>query len=84
MKVTLLGFKTVDFDNERGETIEGINLFIAYPEENTVGSASEKKFINQKVFDSFGVSEKDLEAAVGCVIDVEYGPRNKVVGLRIG
>ncbi|MCM1334600.1 MAG: hypothetical protein NC084_00080 [Bacteroides sp.] len=83
MKVTLLGYKTVDFENERGETIEGINLFIAYPEENTVGSAAEKKFINSQIFDGFGVSSKQLEKAIGCVIDVEYGPRNKIVGLSI-
>lgn len=84
MKVTLLGFKSVDFPNDRGERVQGITLFIAYPDENVVGVATEKKFIGQTVFDGFGISAEQLADSIDMAIDVEFGRKDKIVGLKVG
>lgn len=84
MKVTLLGFKSVDFKNDRGERVEGVNIYIMYPEDNVVGSAAEKKFIGQTVFDGFGITPDMLADSIGTVIDVEFGRKDKIVGLSVG
>lgn len=84
MKVTLLGFKSVDFLNDRGERVQGITLFIAYPDENVVGVATEKKFIGQTVFDSFKISAEQLADSIDTVVDVEFGRKDKIVGLTVG
>lgn len=84
MKVTLLGFKSVDFKNNDGERVQGMNIFIAYPDENVVGVAAEKKFIGQPVFDGFGISPEKLADSIDTVVDVEFGRKDKIVGLKIG
>lgn len=83
MKCTLLGFKSLDFKNNEGEKVEGIKLYLAYPDEKTVGTECDAKFINQKVFDSFGISYEALADAVDTVINVEFGMKNKVIGLNL-
>ena len=83
MKCTLLGFKSIDFTDNNGKRIDGVKLFVAYPDSGTEGQAAEGKFIDRSVFDSFGVSYKELSDAFGCAVDLEYGPRNKVVGLSV-
>lgn len=83
MKCTLIGFKTVDFTNTDGNRVEGINLFLAYPDSNVVGQVAEKKFVSSEIFDNFGVTADELENSVGCVINAEYGPKSKLVGLSL-
>ncbi len=83
MKCTLLGFKSLDFENKDGDKVEGIKLFLAYVEENTVGCECDAKFINMNVFDTFGVTLEDLADAVSTVVDVEFNMKNKVVGLTL-
>ncbi len=83
MKCTLLGFKSLNFKNNEGEKIEGIKLFLAYPDEKTVGTECDAKFINQNVFNNFGITMEALADAVNCVVDVEFGMKNKVIGLSL-
>lgn len=84
MKVTLMGFKSVDFLNNNRERVQGITIHIAYPEDHTVGTATDKKFIAQNVFDDFKISVEELAESVNTVIDVEFGRKDKVVGLKVG
>lgn len=84
MKVTLMGFKSVDFLNDRSERVQGITLFIAYPDENVVGLAAEKKFIAQAVWDGFKISAEQLADSIDTAVDVEFGRKDKIVGLKIG
>ena len=60
MKVTLVGFKSVDFKDDNGDRGQGIKLFIAYPDDNTVGCAAEGKFIRENVFAGFGITPQQL------------------------
>ena len=83
MKVTLVGFKSVDFKDDNGDRVQGIKLFVAYPDENTVGCAAEGKFIRENVFSSFGITPQQLADSVDCVIDIEFGVKNKIVGIKL-
>ncbi len=83
MKCTLLGFKSLNFDNKDGDKVEGIKLFLAYVDENTVGCECDAKFVNKNVFDTFNVSLEALADSVNSVIDVEFNMKNKVVGLTL-
>ena len=83
MKVTLLGFKSVDFTDDNGARVEGINLYIGYPDSNTVGKAAERQFIYKEVFDGFGVSPELLAKYINKEINIEYNRRGKVGGLTV-
>ena len=83
MKCTLLGFKSLDFENKEGDKVEGIKLFLAYVDENTVGCECDAKFINRNVFDTFGITIDKLADSVNSVVDVEFNMKNKVVGLSL-
>lgn len=83
MKVTLVGFKSVDFKDDNGDRVQGIKIFIAYPDDNTVGCAADSKFIRQNVFDGFGITVEQLADSVDCVIDIEFGMKNKLVGITL-
>lgn len=83
MKVTLIGFKSIVFDDDNGKKVEGINLFIGYPDVNTVGIAAERQFIYKEVFDGFGVSPELLKKYVGKEINIEYNRRGKIGSLAV-
>ena len=84
MKVTLVGVKNIDaFETYDGKTVDGIKLFIAYSDANTYGNVSESKYIDRKVFNDFGVKLDDLVNHIGKVIDCEFNPKQKIVGITI-
>ena len=51
MKVTLVGFKSLNFTDAEGNKVEGIRLYIAYPDDDVIGCAVDTAFIRQNVFD---------------------------------
>lgn len=83
MNCTLLGFKSVNFENNDGEKIEGLKIFYSYPEENTCGEAADSSFVRPSVFDSFSVNVEQLADNIGCVMDFEFDRKGKLVGLSI-
>lgn len=82
MKCTLLGFKSVDFENSGGEKIEGVKIFYAYPDDNTVGSVADSKFVRPAVFNNFSVSAASLADSIGECLDFEFDGKGKLVGLK--
>lgn len=84
MKVTLVGVKEIEaFETREGNTIEGVKLHIAYPDSDTYGNVCDNKFIDRKVYDSFGVPVEQLITKIGEVINLEFNPKMKVVGLDL-
>ena len=83
MKVTLVGFKSLDFTSNEGNQVKGVKLFYAYPDADVSGNATDDVFLAQNVFDSFGVSVEQLNDSVDCIIELEFGKRGKVVGLKV-
>ena len=49
MVFTLLGIQSVDFTNNAGERIKGINIFCAYEDENVNGYRTDKFFIKPEI-----------------------------------
>lgn len=83
MKVNLIGLRELDFDNDKGEPVQGVKLFFSYPDDGVYGECTDQRFVGAKVFESFGISLKDLAEHIGEVIDIEINPRNKIVGLTL-
>lgn len=81
MKVTLVGFKSVNFKDNDGKKVEGVKIFYVHPDENVVGNACDGKFIQQNVYDSFKISYEQLNDLIDCVISLEFNQYGKVVGL---
>lgn len=83
MKVNLIGLRNVDFENDKGEQVQGIKLFIAYPDDNVYGNCAENRFITADRFEKFDFELKDLIEKIGEVIDIEINPKNKIVGITL-
>ena len=83
MKVNLVGLRVLDFEDDAGKPIQGIKLNFAFPDEGVYGNAIDSRFINQNVFDSFGVDLEKLIKKIGEVIEIEINPKNKIVGIKI-
>ena len=60
MKVNLIGLRALDFENDKGDQVQGIKLFIAYPDDNVYGNCTESRFIMADRFDKLGLNLKDL------------------------
>ena len=58
-------------------------LFIAYSDENTYGNVAESKYIDRKVFNDFGIKLDELVDYIGEVIDCEFNPKQKIVGITV-
>lgn len=83
MKVNLLGVR--DYDNIKlrdGNTLDGVKLFISYPDLDVQGQFADGKYIDRKVFENFGTSVDELAAYCGSCIDVEFDPKRKIVGIK--
>ncbi len=84
MKVTLLGVKNIEaFETNDGNTVDGVKIFIAYPDENTYGNIADSKYISRNVFNSFGIMLDEFINHIGEVIDCEFNPKQKIVGISI-
>ena len=83
MKVNLIGLRALDFENDKGDQVQGIKLFIAYPDDNVYGNCTESRFIMADRFDKLGLKLKDLIDKIDEVIDIEINPKNKIVGIKL-
>lgn len=49
MQVQLVGVQKIDFTNNGGERVNGLNLFVAFPDENVDGLRTEKFFLKEGI-----------------------------------
>lgn len=83
MKVSLVGVQDMDFKSRDGNVIDGVKVFIAYPDSNTYGSVAEAKFIQRNIYESFELPIEKLIDKIGEVVNVEFDPKKKIVGISI-
>lgn len=83
MKVSLVGVQDMDFKARDGNDINGVKVFIAYPDINTYGNIAESKFIQRNVYESFKIPVEKLIEKIGEIVDVEFDPKKKIVGITI-
>ncbi|MBE5720237.1 MAG: hypothetical protein EGR86_04455 [Ruminiclostridium sp.] len=83
MKVSLVGVQDMDFKGKDGSVINGVKVFIAYPDSNTYGNVAESKFIQRKIYESFKLPVEKLIEKIGEVVNVEFDPKKKIVGITL-
>ena len=91
MNVSLVGVQDMNFTSRDGNEINGVKVFIAYPDENTYGNVAESKFIQRNVclkcgrlvYDSFKLPVEKLIEKIGEVVNVEFDPKKKIVGITV-
>lgn len=49
MVAILIGYSEVDFKTDRGDHIEGLNLYVSYEDNNVIGEKSERFFVNKDI-----------------------------------
>lgn len=83
MKVSLVGVQDMDFKSRDGNDINGVKVFIAYPDSNTYGNVAESKFIQRNIYESFRIPVEKLIEKIGEVVNVEFDPKKKIVGISL-
>ena len=69
MQMILLGYKVLDFTNDRGESVKGTQGFMAFPENGVTGQRTDKLFFK----DGF-----ELPALTpGMALEVAFNHRGK-------
>lgn len=72
---TLLGYKDLDFVDEKGNPVKGKQLFTAYGEDGVTGKACGKLFIRAG-------SIELPPLAVGMALDITYNRKGKVTSVK--
>lgn len=76
MKVKVVGYREVDMVSEDGKPIQGVSLYITYPNDGVVGAQASKQFVNRVMQHSCGYVPK-----VDQYVNLEYGPNGRVVSV---
>lgn len=69
MIVTLMGWKHLDFSNDRGEQIKGTQTYVAFQEDGVTGQQTEKLFLKD--------SMELPELTPGMALDVSFNRKGK-------
>lgn len=81
-KVKLIGLQDLDFTNRQGEQVQGLKLFINFPDENVMGIMADSKFINRQACINLGISIDGLAPLIGKDVDLETNIKGHVVGVK--
>jgi hypothetical protein len=84
MKAVLTGAQ--NYDNVKmqdGSVLDGAKVFFTYASPDVKGLAADGKYISREHLNAFKVTYETLEENVGADIDIDYGPKNKIVGLAL-
>lgn len=82
MEVKILGFKAYDFTNSQGERIQGVSVYVCYPEDGTTGEVATKITISSPELwltlkDCVGGADK----LPGSTVILHFSNRGKLVGV---
>ena len=76
MQAKLLGFMGVDFTNKDGEQIVGMNIFVAFKDENVHGLRAEKFFLKE------GISLPE-QVKVNDTLEISFNYKGKIKSITI-
>lgn len=76
MQAKLLGFMGVDFTNKDGEQIVGMNIFVAFKDENIHGLRAEKFFLKE------GISLPE-QVKVNDTLEISFNYKGKIESITI-
>lgn len=69
MQMILLGYKHLDFTNDKGETVKGTQAFVSFTEDGVEGQRTDKLFFKE------GFELPDLKP--GMTLDVVFNRKGK-------
>lgn len=75
MQAKLLGVMKVNFTNKQNETVQGLNIFVAFQDENVEGLRAEKFFLK----DSIALPK---ETKINDVIDIVFNFKGKIEAIN--
>jgi len=84
MKANLVGVR--DFGNLKmndGTVLDGAKMFFNYYTPDVKGFAADGKYLSLEAMTAFGISTDLLKQNVGSDINIEYGPKNTIVGVSV-
>ena len=76
MQAKLLGFMGVDFTNKDGEQIVGMNIFVAFKDDNVHGLRAEKFFLKE------GISLPE-QVKVNDTLEISFNYKGKIESITI-
>ncbi len=82
-KVHLVGVQPLDFPNDKGEQIKGINLHVNYDDENVYGQKAGTKFLSDALCTTKGITIDSLLPYCDNDIEVELNFKGKVTGITL-
>ena len=77
-QMKVVGFRTVDFEDDKGKRISGISLYVIHPEDGVQGCMAEKVFLS-----SDRLSELHYRPVIDEVISVGYGRRGRIASVEV-
>lgn len=80
MEVKIIGFKAYDFQNSQGERVQGVSVYVCYPEDGTIGEVATKITISnpdlwQQLKDCVG----GVAALPGSIVLMHFSNKGKLV-----
>ena len=76
MRVTLQGFRALDFKSDNGDQVKGTQLFVSFPNDEVTGNMTEKLFIRPE-------TQLPEKLKAGDVLDVTFNMRGKVEAVTL-
>lgn len=75
MQARLLGVMKVSFTNNQNESVQGTNIFVAFPESNVEGLRAEKFFLKDTI-------ALPKETKINDVIDIVFNFKGKIEAIH--
>lgn len=75
MEILIMGLRKVDFNGKDGNPVNGFNIYYAYKDDRTEGSACDRVFLSPKRFQEFGIK-------VGAKYEAYYNRYGKIDSMR--
>jgi hypothetical protein len=84
MKVKLTGVQ--NYDNVKmndGSILDGTKVFFNYFSPDVKGFAADGKYLSRELLNAFSVTYESLATNIDSEIEIDYGPKNKIVGVSL-
>lgn len=80
-KVHLVGVQPLDFPNNKGEQIKGINLHINCEDDDVYGQRADTKFLSDILCKNKGITIDTLLPYLDSDIEIDVNLKGKVTGI---
>lgn len=76
-EMKVVGFRDVDFTDDKGKRISGVSLYVIHPEDGVTGQMAEKIFLNSDT-----LYKLNFAPVVGETVGIQYGRRNRILAIQ--